>query len=423
MNRNSKFIIILIFGCGFLFLEKIYAQNIRVVSLVESLQSALKNNLSLQSEWMNVQISEADIINSKIRPNPILNNQSLQLLRTSLYPAQSEWFDNRNRQVWWQFTKPMQWPGQRALKMENANQRKQIVQSSFEESQRNLLNDVANKWVDTWYARKSMDLILQARSNIDTLVSINNYRLKNQVINQSEYLRTKLVADQYRMEMNRVSTEYRLRLKELALLINDSGIFDIDTTAEFLSIELKSNDQFFQDAIQNRSDLKQIFASEKWSKSNISLQRKLAFPQPELGVIWNPQNSIPYLGTYGTVKIPFFDRNQGEIYRAEITQKQLLVNEKFLTQKIKTEINTAYESLVLFQNNIKQYNEIIAQSESILNSIKFSYLRGGTNIIDFLEAQRTWLETRRQYYAAVQQYRLARIRMYFVSGTFNTLLK
>ena len=74
--------------------------------------------------------------------------------------------------------------------------------------------------------------------------------------------------------------------------------------------------------IQKRTDVLSAMNSVEVSTTNIKLQKSFAYPKPEAGMMWNPQNKIPYLGFFGTVKVPLFDRNQGEIEKSKFAQRQ-----------------------------------------------------------------------------------------------------
>jgi len=86
-----------------------------------------------------------------------------------------------------------------------------------------------------------------------------------------------------------------------------------------------------------------------------------------------------------------------------------------------TEILTAYKSYVTQKQNLQNFNQLLTQSQTILNSVKYSYLRGGTTIIDFLEAQRSWLDTQQQYYDVLGQYRQSYIDLLYASGMINQI--
>ena len=65
----------------------------------------------------------------------------------------------------------------------------------------------------------------------------------------------------------------------------------------------------------------------------------------------------------------------------------------------------AHSDYQLQQQNIKEFKELLQQSQTILENVKNAYLKGGTTIMDFLEAQRSWLDTQKQHFDALQSYR------------------
>src|SRR4249920_896579 len=91
-------------------------------SIQSTLVAVRANNPFLKTEGFNVNIAQSNVITSKLRPNPVLNNQSLQLINSKYYANGTEWNNGLNRQVWWQVTKPFQLPSLRKSKIEVANQ-------------------------------------------------------------------------------------------------------------------------------------------------------------------------------------------------------------------------------------------------------------------------------------------------------------
>src|SRR5260221_13088103 len=100
----------------------ISAKGQTVYSIQGALASARTNNPFLKTEGYNINIAQSNITTSKLRPNPILNNQSLQLANSKYYSPGTEWNNHLNRQVWWQVTKPFQLPSLKKSKIEFSNQ-------------------------------------------------------------------------------------------------------------------------------------------------------------------------------------------------------------------------------------------------------------------------------------------------------------
>ena len=390
-------------------------------SLQKALQTARNNNPYLKTEQLNIGIAQTDIITAKLRPNPILNNQTLQLMQPSQFPANTDWYYGQNQQVWWQLTKPFQIAGQRKYKIDVANKNVSFAEKNYTETERSLYSEVAAKWLEVWTAHKQLDIIQIAKSNIDSLVLTNQIRYKNQVITQTDLFRTELLAKQYAIQYKTILQEVINRQNELKFLLGVQEDISIDIEDNFLFTMPQSIDSLLKQSLQNRSDIQTVKSIIDVSNSNIKLQKSLALPQPELGFIYNPQNTIPYFGIYATVDLPFFNRNQGEIKKSYLLKEQAEKQLFTIQSQLQTEITTAYASYQLQQQNLESFDILLQQSQTILDNVKYAYLKGGTTIIDFLEAQRSWLETQQQYYDAMQSYRQSYIQLLYATGLINQL--
>lgn len=390
-------------------------------TLQQALQTARTNNPFLKTEQFNINIAQTDITTAKLRPNPILNNQTLQLMQPSQFPVNTDWYHGQNRQVWWQLTKPFQIAGQRKYKIDVANKNVSFAEKNYSETERNVFADVAAKWLEVWTTQKQLDIISIAKNNIDSLVLTNQIRYKNQVITQTDLFRTELLSKQYDIQYKTVLQEVVNKQKELSFLLGIQGNVNIDTADNFLFTIPSGIDSLLAQAISTRSDIQTVKSLIDVSNSNIKLQKSLAYPQPELGFIWNPQNTIPYFGIYATIDLPIFNRNQGEIKKSYLLKDQAEQQLFTIQSQLQTEITNAYASYQLQQQNVQNFQTVLQQSQTILDNVKYAYLKGGTTIIDFLEAQRSWLETQQQYYDALQQYRQSYIQLLYATGLINQL--
>lgn len=390
-------------------------------TLQKALQTARNSSPVLKPQQYNVAIAEADVVTASLRPNLVLNNQTINMAQPSHFPANTHWYNGQNRQVWWQLTKVFQLPAQRKYKIEIAEQNVSLEQKVIKEAERNLFQDVAIQWLDVWTSRKQLDILKEAKNNTDSLVVVNQLRYKNQVITETELIRTTLLADQYALQLKSAEQTYQNALVKLQFLMGTTETISIDTNDHFL-YQLPANlDSLLKQALNSRSDLQALKSVVTVSDANIQLQKAFAWPQPELGVIYNPQNTIPYIGIYGTIELPVFSRNQGEIKKSLVLKQQAEQQVQTTQVQIQTELTTAYQTYQTQQANLTKFDKLLAQSEKILASVKYSYLRGGTTIVDFLEAQRSWLETQQHYYETMQEYKQSYIRLLYVSGYINQL--
>lgn len=414
MMKRIKIVLLLSLVVG-----KGYAQN--VISLTQALKTATEQNPYMKVGALGVDASRADVVTAKLRPNPILNNQSLQALRPSQLANNPKLLTGESMQTWWQLTKEFQLSGQRKNRIDYANQNVKLAEKEYAEFQRGLYTGVAFKWVEAWNTRKQIDLLKTAVNNIDTLVTINSYRFKKQIITETELYRTQLIAKQYKIQISELNQELKQKLNELQLMIGAKENLSISTSADLGVDSFLKVDSLLADAYASRTDLQYFQTRQGVMESNIKLQQSLAFPRTEAGFIYNPQNTLPYFGIYATVELPFFDRNQGEIKKAKVQREQALTQIEAVQNTIRTEVQNASLQRETNQNNLKSYALITEQADQILKNVRYSYSVGGTTIIDFLEAQRSWLETQQQYTNLLHKYHQSQIQLLSVTGLINKL--
>ncbi len=391
-------------------------------SLQAAVLTAKANSPLLKSAGYNINMAEGNLTTARLHTNPALNNQTLLLVNSKYYPSGTEFSSPQNRQVWWQLTKPFVLPAQRRSRIDVASQNVLLFQKGFGETIRNFSSDVAQQWLSAWIIKARLELLDQAYTNIDSLVKINKARLRNQVITQTDLMRTQLLQDQYKLQIINAQKDFRNEIQRLKFYmgVNDSINIDVNGMVE-TTILPNSLDTLLNQALQERADVQAASLAVTLAQMNIKYQKSMVWPQPELGMIWNPQNTIPYLGFFGTIKVPLFDRNQGEIEKSKFQQLQAEAGVRGAQLKLRTEVQAAFYTYHTEKENLKKYEMMLSQSDQVLDNVRYAYLKGGTTIIDFLDAQRSWFDTRQLFLNARLSYFQSYIQLLYVTGLINQL--
>lgn len=400
------------------------------LNLRQTLQQVRTNSPALRVERLNINAAQADQVTANLRPNPVLNNQTLFQLTPTPGAEAVGLLSRQRRQFWIQATKEFDIYNKRTYRNRAAEANTNLAIRSVAETERNLLFDAANRYLDAWYARIQLALLQRAKANVDTLVQLNKVRLKNLVITTTDLTRTQLISDQYDLQTRTAQQELRNRLNELQLVLgisdsvnvamNDSIIHPAFTNPLRLYPTIKATaDSLLRLAATNRTDVLAAQATIESAKRNVDLQQVLAKPRNEAGFIWNPQNAIPYAGVFLTIELPVYSRNQGEIQKSRVLQEQASQAATLVQARIRSEVQTAYQSFMTSRQNIDRYVGIRLDADRVLASVRYAYLRGATTLIDLLQAESSWFDTQTAYYQSLYTYRQNYVRLLYVTGQIN----
>lgn len=387
------------------------------LTLKQMFLRATQNNPALKLLFYDVARTKANIVTAGLRPNINVNNQFLANFSREFYPEGTQFLDAVNYQNWIQVTKVLQLPPLRNRKISFAQETVKVSERNYADTQVGVFQTIAGQWMDLWYLRRSLEINRNAQVVLDSIVLIDKIRLQNQVITPTDLSRSQILLAQYALERQGLEQSYRVQLRNLKIQLGTNDSLDIDETDPISTLPIAQNlDSLLAIAMEYRTDLALAKSQVELNLANLRLQKALALPQPEAGFIFNPQNTQRYGGWYLTMPLPVFNRNQGEIQRAQVLAGQAQAGVDLTKLRIRTELANTLQSYTRYRELERQYEQLLRQSDQIRQAVKYSYLKGGTSIIDFFDAQRNWLETQKRYLDVLNQYRRSYLDLLFSSG-------
>lgn len=382
-----------------------------------SIKLAKEKNLQLKFREYELNIIEKDIAKSKVRPNPVFNAQILMLARNIDFPDKTPIISPYNRQDWIQLTKRMQVAGQRKSKIDLAQKSVKNKEYENEEFLRDLILEVANSWLEVWNAQVDKNLADEAVESLGILI-----KRKSSNENINENLRFKILDDQYDLYYIQASQTFENQLEELRYLTDSNDSISIDFNDNFFADTLTMNeDSLFCIALKNRPDVLISQSSTNVAKSNLMLQKSLAFPTPEVGVIANPQNTIPYIGFFYTQAIPVFDVNYAEKQKAKIQILSSETIERDVINKIRSEIRIATENYKILRNNRLRITRMLHNADELVKNVRNGYIKGKNLDVDLWEAEKAWFDSERVFFGNEFEYRKSYIKLLYITGLITKL--
>jgi len=160
-----------------------------------------------------------------------------------------------------------------------------------------------------------------------------------------------------------------------------------------------------REAIANRPDMRSIAEGRRYATDSLASARREAYPDLTLGVTYvhseyQVAGDNPNTLAFGaTMPLPFFDRNQANIGRAEVGVLRSDNDALRLTLQIRHEVAEAVRRFQRAEALLALFREggMLERAETALRVAEKSYKAGAVSLLEFLESQRTYLETHDEY--------------------------
>src|SRR5437762_3264687 len=295
----------------------------RILTIEDAVNEAVQKNLGLLAERANLPVAEAGLATARLRPNPVLSGgaNSLDWLGTG--------FDSTNGAGPPEYAVRIDMPFERAhkrdLRTDPADSVKGVAEARFADAVRRLRLDVTIAGIDVLEAKARLQLARENLQTLERLVQLNDRRLTSGAIPPLEVTRSRVAMLQYRSSVQAAQlalTQARLKLLPLLGRTPDQQPVDIDDVLGLPPASVGPDLADLQQiARSTRADLRARSLDQARTAADLRLQVAQGKVDYTLGAEYRRQQGVNgrgnLLGLFFTVPLPVFNRNQGEIARAE----------------------------------------------------------------------------------------------------------
>ena len=314
--------------CGFLLTLPARAQTSAPVriSLDEAIQMTLQHNHNLLAARTTIQQSEADEKTANLRPNPSLfaDWEYLPLgsparQNPSVYGGQSigDYLHN-NSEADIGLSYLIERGKKRQHRLQAARDITAQTRSLVTDNERALTFNVASLFVSVQLAESTLELADTDLKSFQKTVELGELRYNKGAISEDDFLKIKLQLLQFETDHQQAELAKVQALSDLRQLLGYESVApDYDVTGVFDYQPLKGNLEDFQlKALQNRPDLRAARQGVTAARSQYEVQKTIAKPDVTVQGNYSHVNAINAVTFYGSIPLPIFNRNQGQIEQA-----------------------------------------------------------------------------------------------------------
>ena len=388
------------------------------ITLDEAIQMALQHNHNLLAARTTIQQSEAEETTANLRPNPSLfaDWEYLPLNRS----GQNAQYLHDSTEGDLGLSYLIERGKKRQHRLQAAKDITAQTRSLVTDNERGLTFNTASLFVNVQLAESTLELADKDLKSFQKTVDLSQLRYDKGAISEDDYLKIKLQLLQFETDYQQAELAKVQALSDLRQLLGYESVSpDYDVAGPFDYQPLKGNLEDFQlKALQNRPDLRAAQQGVTAATSQYELQRAIGKQDVTVQGNYSHVNGINAASFYGSIPLPIFNRNQGEIARTRFAITQAQEQEKATNGQALTDVRDAYEGLRVSDRIVLLYRSgylDVAQKDRDI--AEYAYQRGAVSLLDFLDAERSYRATQLAYRQALASYLLALEQLRQAVGT------
>jgi cobalt-zinc-cadmium efflux system outer membrane protein len=392
-----------------------------VLTLDQAIQEALAKNLDLAAQRYSVSVAEAGQITAGLRPNPVLtvSGQTLNAFRANFSPDTPLGPNQVNIHT--------DFPFERGHKREErinvASQNKSLAELGVREMTRQVIYAVQSAYVDVQQAKANLQLAQDNLTSLRSVVAVNQTRQRSGDLAQVELDRSQIAALQYETAVAQAQLQLDQAKTQLQVLLGRqqrTGAFDVSPAFRQDAVA-DSPAEVARQAILRRPDYLANQQAQARSRADLRLQLANGKIDYSIGTEYTHQRAWGIggssLGVYFSMPLPVFNRNQGEIARAQREIAQAGARIDALGVGIDAEVEKAYRQYSVSKALLANVEtNMLAKARSVRDTTEYSYRRGEASLVEFLDAQRAFNDTMQTYNEARANYARSLYLIDSVSG-------
>jgi outer membrane protein, heavy metal efflux system len=391
----------------------------QLITLDRAIHLALEHNHNLRAARTTIQQNEAEEITANLRPNPVLlgDAQFLPIFQPSNFS--SDYIDNVA-----QFDLGVSYLFERGQKRQHRLQAARdvtaVTRSQVSDNERTLTFNVAVGFVNVELAESTLELANQDLKSFQDTVDITEARYNAGQIGLDDLLKMKLQLLQFQTDVAQAKLARVQGLSDLRQLLGYEQVSaEYDVAGSFDYQPMKGGLEDLQAmALKTRPDLQAALQGVAAANSQFQLQKAIGKRDVTGQINYTHISYLNQISLFGSMQLPIFDRNQGEIKRAGFSITQAQEQQLNANRQVLTDVRDAYEGWQANDEIVGLYRSgYLDEAQQSRDITEYAYKHGAASLLDFLDAERSYRATQLAYRQSLASYLLALEQLRQAVGT------
>lgn len=376
------------------------------IDLHQAIQLAIAHNHALQAERTLVPQSRDEEITASLRPNPVFLTDGLFIPLFSPKNLTGPVLNNIS-----EFDAGVSYTIERGHKrqarMRAAREQTTVTVSEVNDATRLLTFSVAQQFIQVLLAKSTLSFANQDLASFQKTLSISQAQYKAGGISEGDLLKTKLQLLQFQTDVSAAQValvQAKAALRDLVGYDALPANYDVIGQLGYAPVSAGLQD-LEAEALDRRPDL--LAAKQGVTAADGQYQLARANGKRDLTTQLNYTHvsELNNVSVFGSIEIPIFNRNQGEIARTHVAISQAQQTEQAVADQVLTDVKSAFAAVRTDAQVVRLYQSgYLGQAQESRNISQYAYRRGAASLLDFLDAERTYRATELAYRQALASY-------------------
>lgn len=387
-----------------LFSLKISAQEKFELSREEAEAIFINNNLLLIAGKLNIESQRAEVIQARLWPNPEFSINEINFWKTTGVESSPPIFGKfgRDQQFAFEINQLIQTAGKRKKLIALEEIEVSKTEQFFEDLLRNLKFELRSQLTDFQFNQLLIDVHQNLMDNISVLIQAYQNQMERGSVSEAELTRLKAQEILIKRQILDLNQDQKQIQKELKLLLGVNPALEIEITNEGFNkpIEMYENillEQIMEQARVNRPDYQLALLEAEYAQQLLSFEKSKRIPDLTFGINYDRNGStmLDFVGFGVSFDLPLFDRNQGNIQKAEIQISQAEILKDHTLLQIENEIFQTHQNLLEIIDFMHAIDDDYADDlDELLASYTKNYRSRNLNMLEYFDFLEAYLENK-----------------------------
>ena len=376
------------------------------LTLDQALQTAFAGNPDLAAAQWEIGIAEGERKQAGLIPNPEVS-----------WEAEDTRRDSRTTTV--MLSQPIELGGKRGARIDVASRAQDAAGIEWERKRNALRADVIQAFNSAQTAQQRLQLSRQSLQLAEHGLRVAQGRIEAGKSSPVEGTRAQVQLSEVRLELSRAERDQANAYQQLAQVMGSPLPTSTTVQAATQSMPTVPPPTRLLERLNETSDLRLAKLQIDQREASLGLEKSQRIP--DLTVSIGSQYSetererVNVVGL--SMPIPLFNRNQGNVLAAARRSDQARDLRNATELRLRTQIQTTLEQWQTANGEVAAFNQtILPAAQSAVDSATRGFEMGKFGFLDVLDAQRTLISARSQYFQAVSEATDARVRIERIFG-------